>query len=410
MTQLSRRAALGSLAAAAAVAPLIPARAADTTLVIGLNLPLTGSAAAGALLIREGVQSAVDMLNDKGGVAGYRFALMVLDDATATAGQYDPAQAATNARKMVSDPTVVAAIGPENSGSGKAMSPILSRGNLATITPAATNPDLTSPKFAVQYHPAGPAVFFRTVTTDAFQGPSMVNFFQQTLKLKSVYILDDSGAYGVGLADAFEAHARATGLTVLGRDRVDPRQADYSGVFTKIKALNPDAIYCGADAQAGVKLMKQSYDVVPTTVKGGGDGFFGPELIGGAGFPAAEDWYMTVASPHVTGTAAGAPWVKAFEDKYNSQPSDYSITAYDAMLVIADAVARVAAHGPVTRAAMRDAIASAKVQTLQGEVSFDENGDLASRTVSIFQIKQDPAYPPPDVVHNYRYIGVAPEV
>jgi hypothetical protein len=45
---------------------------------------------------------------------------MVLDDGTVTAGQYDPAQAAVNARKMVSDRLVVAAVGPQNSGCGKA--------------------------------------------------------------------------------------------------------------------------------------------------------------------------------------------------------------------------------------------------------------------------------------------------
>jgi 2-oxoglutarate-Fe(II)-dependent oxygenase superfamily protein len=67
-------------------------------------------------------------------------AAVQLDDGTATAGQYDPAQAATNARKMVSDKEVVAAIGPQMSGSGKAMSPILSQGDLATITPSSTNP------------------------------------------------------------------------------------------------------------------------------------------------------------------------------------------------------------------------------------------------------------------------------
>ena len=409
MLPLSRRAALAGLTASSML-PSLAANADGKTLVVGLDLPLTGAAADGANLVRYGVETAVATLNDKGGIAGYRFALLTLDDATATAGQYDPAQAATNARKMVSNPAVIAAIGPENSGSGKAMSPILSQGNLATITPSATNPDLTSPKFAAQYHPAGPAVFFRTVTTDAYQGPSMANFFFETLKLKSVFILDDSGAYGVGLADAFESHARTVGLTVLGRDRVDPRQADYSGIFTKIKGLNPDAVYAGADAQAGVKLIKQSYDIIPTLAKGGGDGFFGPELLSGAGFPAIEGWYVTIASPHMTGAPDVAPWVKAFEAKYGRQPSDYAITAYDAMLVIADAVERVAKIGPVTRAAVRDAIASAKVQTLQGEVSFDENGDLASRTVSIFQVKQDAAYPPTDVVHNYKYIGVAPQV
>ena len=56
------------------------------------------------------------------------------------------------------------------SGSGKAMAPLLSQGNLATVTPSSTNPDLTDPKFAEQYRPAGKAIYFRTVTTDAYPG------------------------------------------------------------------------------------------------------------------------------------------------------------------------------------------------------------------------------------------------
>ena len=162
-----------------------------------------------------------------------------MDDGTSTAGGYDPGQAATNARKMVTDPTILAALGPYNSGSGKAMSPILSAAGLAIITPCSTNPDITDPKFAQVYRPAGPAVYFRTVTTDAFQGPNMANYYAEVLKMPSVFVLDDSGAYGVGIADTFQAQAEKKGIKVLGRDRVDPKTADYSPVLTKIKSLGP---------------------------------------------------------------------------------------------------------------------------------------------------------------------------
>src|SRR5881398_2463775 len=203
---LSRRALVIHLPAAVIAGSFaIRAFAADKTITIGINLPLTGADAHDAELIKDGALLAIEEANAKGGVAGYKINVMVLDDGTATAGQYDPAQAATNARKMVADNSVVAAIGPQMSGSGKAMSPILSQGNLATVTPASTNPDITDPKFAGQYRPAGKAIYFRTVTTDAFQGPNMANYFADTLKVKSVYVLDDSGAYGVGIADAIGA-------------------------------------------------------------------------------------------------------------------------------------------------------------------------------------------------------------
>jgi branched-chain amino acid transport system substrate-binding protein len=78
--------------------------------------------------------------------------------------------------------------------------------------------------------------------------------------------------------------------------------------------------------------------------------------------------------------------------------------------VVLDAIDRVAKTGkPVTRAAVRDAIQSTKLKTLQGVVSFDENGDLTNRIVSIFQVHHDAKYPPDDLVHQYKYIGAAPQ-
>ncbi|MGE5270522.1 MAG: branched-chain amino acid ABC transporter substrate-binding protein [Thiohalocapsa sp.] len=408
---LSRRTAILNLSAAAVLALAAPAAiAADKTVTIGISLPLTGADAHDAELIKDGALLAIDEANAQGGVGGYKLNAMVLDDGTATAGQYDPAQAATNARKMVADSSVVAAIGPQMSGSGKAMSPILSQGNLATVTPASTNPDITNPRFKGQYRPAGKAIYFRTVTTDAFQGPNMANFFADTLHVKSVYVLDDSGAYGVGIADAFQKQAEKRGIKVLGRDQLNPKEADYTTVLTKIKSLNPDALYYGGVAQAGVKVVKQSAEILPKIIRAGGDGVYGAEILKGAGFPAAEGLYATIAAPNILDNPDAKPFVEKFAKKYGQQPENYSITAYDAALVIIDAIKRVAASGKeVNRANVRDAIQTSHVKTLQGEVSFDENGDITNRVISVFQIKHDPKHPADEVLRQYKYIGIAPQ-
>jgi branched-chain amino acid transport system substrate-binding protein len=409
---LTRREAVQLIAMTAAAVTLagVAAQAADAAIKIGLDLSLTGADAESAARIRNGALMAFEELNARRELPGYTLEPLILDDGTATAGQYDPAQAATNARKMVSDKAVVAAIGPMMSGAGKAMAPILSQGNLATITPSSTNPDITSPKFAGEYRPAGKAIYFRTVTTDAFQGPNLANYFADKLKVQSVYVLDDSGAYGVGIADAFQKRAEEKGIKVLGRDRLDPKAADYTTILTKIKALNPDALYYGGVSQAGVKLAKQSYDVLPKVIKGGGDGMYSAEMLSAAGFPAADGWYATIASPHTTEDKVADAWVKQYQAKYGMAPSDYAITAYDAALVIADAVKRVIADGKdVNRDTVRDYIQTAKVNTLQGTVAFDINGDLRDRTISVFQIKKDSNYSADDMVHQYHYIGVAPQ-
>ena len=403
-------AAILGLASVAGIVGSPSLEAQQKTIKVGIVVPLTGADAEGAIRIRNGAMIAIDEANAKGGVAGYTIEVVTLDSGTATAGQYDPAQAATNAKKLVTDPMVVANIGPEMSGEGKAMAPILSEADLATITPSSTNPDITDPKFAAQFKPKGRAIYFRTVTTDAFQGPNMANFYAAILKVKSIYILDDSGAYGVGIADAFQHQVEKNGIKVLGRDQLNPKEADYTTILTKIKAMKPDALYYGGVAQAGVKLAKQAHDIIPDMIKGGGDGVQGASFLKGGGFPAVDGWYSTNAGPHVVEDPAAADWVKKFTTKYGKGPVDYSITAYDGALVVLDAIKRVVESGkPLDRSSVREAMQSTNLKTLQGVVAFDENGDIKDRTVSVYQYKHDPKHPDDDLIHQQQYLGAAPQ-
>jgi branched-chain amino acid transport system substrate-binding protein len=406
-----RRRALATIFGAAALGALLPpgrTRAEDRTITIGITLPLTGSGAEDAVNILHGAMLAIEQANEAGGISGHQIQVQTLDNGTATAGQYDPAQAAVNARKLVSDKSVVGVIGPMNSGSGKAQSAIYSQANLATITPSSTNPDLSDPKFAGIYRPAGLPIYFRTVTTDAFQGPNMANYMADTLKVKSVF---DSGAYGVGLADAFAAQASKRGIAVLGRDRVDPLASDYTALLTRIKGLNPQALYCGSSALAGIKLVKQSYDIMPNMLKAGGDGLHQASILSGAGFPASEGWYSTIAAPHMLDDKILQPWIESYVKRWGNQPADYALTAYDAALVLLAAIKSVAESGkPINRVAVRDAIQAGHVSTLQGEITFDGNGDMTSRVVSVFQVRYDPKYPANDVIHQFKFVGIAPTI
>jgi branched-chain amino acid transport system substrate-binding protein len=410
MPHISRRNSF-RLLGSAALAPALArsAFAQEKTLTIGLSFPLTGSIALQAGQARDAIVYAIDEANEKGGVGGYKLRTLILDDASPTTGQYDPALAATNARKMVNDQAVVAAVGPLNSGSAKAMCPIFSQAGMATISGSATNPDLNDPKFAQIYRPAGLPIFFRTVTTDAYQGPNFANYVTEVLKLQKVVVLDDGGAYGVGMADAFARQAAAKGMTVLIRDRLDPLNADYTAVLTRAKSLGTQALYYGGDPLAGAKVVKQSYDILPDIAKGGGDGVHTPDMLTGGAMPAIQGWYATSAASHVLDEPNVRPWVEKFIAKTGKNPADYSITYYDATQVVLDAIRRVAESGkPVNRASVRDAIQATKLNTIQGEISFDANGDLNSKVVSIFQVQYDAKFPIGDVVHQFKYVGVAP--
>jgi branched-chain amino acid transport system substrate-binding protein len=232
----------------------------------------------------------------------------------------------------------------------------------------------------------------------------------QTLKTKTIYILDDSSAYGVGLANAFENQAKKNGMTVFGHDQLDPKAADYMTILTKIKAIGPEALYYGGTSLAGSKLGKQSYDVIPNVIKAGGDGVFSAALLKAVGFPAMDGWYTTMASPYIAENADVQPWIERYTAKFGHGSSAYSFTSYDAMLIILDAIKRVAESGqPVNHDTVRDAIQEANVKTLQGVVSFDENGDVKNKVISVFQCRHRAEFADDDVLRQYKYIGVAPQ-
>jgi branched-chain amino acid transport system substrate-binding protein len=371
-----------------------------SSIVIGINLPFTGADAADAVNLRDGALMAIDEINVLGGIAGkIMIQPLVKDDGTVAAGQYDPAQAATNTKQFVAEPSVMAIVGPQMSGSGKAMSPIASDASLMIITPSSTNPDITDPNFASQYRPSGKAIYFRTVTTDAFQGPYMANYAATNLGIKSVYILDDTGAYGEGIANSFEAQARNKGINVLGRDKLNPKESDYTTILTKVKAMNPDALYYGGVQQAAVKLAKQAYDIMPNLPKLGGDGVYSVSFPEDAG-RAADNWYATIAAPDSVDEPQAQDWVAKYKSKFGTSPQAYALTAYNAVLVIDDTITRLLTDGmPITRENVRDYAQATNLNTLQGLISFDDNGDLNEKVISIFQVKDG----------KYQYIGTAPQ-
>ena len=123
-------AAFAGVAAVAGAGGIVSVQAQQKTVKLGMTLPLTGADADDAGKIQHGFQIAIDEANAKGGVAGYKIDVVTYDSGTATAGQYDPAQAATNTKKLISDPMIVANLGPVMSGEGKAMTPILSEADL----------------------------------------------------------------------------------------------------------------------------------------------------------------------------------------------------------------------------------------------------------------------------------------
>ncbi len=189
-------------------------------------------------------------------------------------------------------------------------------------------------------------------------------------------------------------------MKVIGRDRLDPKEADYKTILTKIKGVNPDALYYGGVMQAAAKLAPQAFEVIPKAIKAGSDGVYDLSWPKQSGKEAVEGWFCSQASPELVTSPKVEAWVTKFKKEMKREPTNYAITAYDAVYVIADSIERTAKAGkPLNRSNLRDAIQATKLSSLQGPIAFDANGDILTRTVSIYQWRDG----------EIKYVAVAPE-
>lgn len=372
--------------AAPTQAPPPPTKAPPKVIKIGIHAFLSGPDSIGSLTIFNGAVLAVEQANKQNLLPGYTLEYKMLDDTTPTTGQADPAQAATNARTFIGDPAFLFAIGPQFSGLNKATAPIYSQAGMVNISPSATNPDLTDPKFAADLRPGGKPGFMRVCATDALQSPGIANYAYKELKVRKVYIIDDGAAFGVGTADVFEARAKAKGMEVLGRDRVDPNAADYATLLTKVAKLGPDAIFYGGHTQAGAKLAVQMKSAMPKVIGLSTDGIAGADFVKAAG-AAGEGWYVTQAAPNLEAIPAAGQFVKDFTARFNTPPVAYSGLAYDAANIGLNALKGLIQAGkPLTRENLRDAILATKdFPGVTGPITFDANGDRVQKLITIWQ-------------------------
>ena len=102
--------------------------------------------------------------------------------------------------------------------------------------------------------------------------------------------------------------------------------------------------------------------------------------------------------------------MKRFKAAFKLAPDDYSICSYDGTMAIVQAVGKVvAAKQPINRSNVRTAMAGLSIKSLQGNISFDQYGDLKTKVISVFQADKNDAFPMDDSSHQYRYISVAPQ-
>ena len=291
---------------------------------IGVLYPKTGQYAEYGRLFEQGIDLAVEKVNSEGGVQGAQLGVKYFDT------QSDPKQSAAVAPKLVADESIIVVIGDYSSPSSKAASPAFQQAGLVHYGFNNSAPDFVS---------TGDYVWSPSFATDSLM-PAWADAVADSgaKKISVVYIENDWGKQAFGF---FETQAKARGIEIAYTSAYPAAGTDdYSPILIKARDAEPDAI-----VQIGYGEGGQIVNTLRDTLGYTGPFFGGqntPEFLNVAGENAEGDiitGYFTVNStdPLVS------EFVADFRAKYNTDPGDFNITAYQAVIDLAYGINKTSA-------------------------------------------------------------------
>ncbi len=346
----------------------VPAYAAET-IVIGMDIPLTGDIPDVGESTKEAAEMYKKQIDDTGGIDinGEKYTVeFVYDDNESKAES-----AVKAATKLITEEEVLAIIGPQSSKQAVPAGEVCNNFATPMISPWSTNPNTTLNRPYV----------FRGCFLDPFQGPVLAKFATKQFGAKKAAVLYDIASdYPKGLAEFFkkafeEIHGPGS---VVAFESFTTKDVDFSAQLTNI-------INSGAD----VLFIPQYYNEIPLIVKQakslgwtkpfiGSDSWGSGDLMGLCGDDCKGQFFSTHYSP-VGAKGATKEFIDSYTKMYGKTPNDVAALTWDSIGVLVEAVKQAGGlTGDVKkdRAAVKDALAKLQdFKGITGTMNFTAEGD-----------------------------------
>src|SRR6202789_3214018 len=332
------------------------ARAEDSTIKIGMVLPVTGPAADSGKYALTGAKIALDRVNKAGGVLSRQLDLLTEDDQTTNPG------AVLAFSKLAAQPDIVAFLGPVRSTQNHAIANDI----LKTAKPfcfGGTDPALTK---------MGNPWMIRFRPNDSYSGRVIASYGVETLGKKNWALVHSTDAFGTSGNKLLAGALDRLGAKV-ATDQGYPNQSqDFTPVVLAIKSSGADIIGSYFTYENDEAIFARQLKQLGVTIP----------WVGSASTVAAAT--LKLAGPAVWGTYAVAdyatdssPEAKEFAKLYaavSSAPPDLqSAWPYDAIGGLAVGINKAGSTDP---GKIRDAILSIRgYKGAEGEYNFDQFGD-----------------------------------
>ena len=308
------------------------------TVKIGGNFELTGNVATYGSSMNNGAQLAVEQ---KGKLLDKELKYVSYDNKS------DKTEVASVAKKLASE-KVVGVVGPATTGDASVSIPVNEQAKIPTVFPATTGDGVT-----LKNAEDASSVYeyiYRVCFSDSYQGVVGANFVHKKFGNAKVAILQDTGNdYSKGLADAFEKTYTDSkiGGTVVTREYYQSKDTDFQAVLTTLKSKDFDVLYVPGYYEEVGLIIKQAREMGITQPIVGGDGLSSDKLAALAGSSAnLSNVYYTSHFSTLSDDADVQAFVKAYKEKYGTNPDTFAALSYDATQLLMKAIETAGSTDP----------------------------------------------------------------
>lgn len=311
----------------------------------------------------RGATAAVEAVNASGGISGRRVALLSVGGAGSTKARV----ALQAAESLAAIPAVLGVIGHVNSAASLAASQVYNARHVVQIAPTSSTP---------VYSSAGP-YSFRLVGSDVHQGAFLANIVLSRNPRPRTAILFVNDDYGRPLRGVVAEHLKRGGLAPV-YDAPFIEGADMrtrAEMIAAVARARPDLLLWIGRSYEYVPIMDTLKKALPNVEVIAGDGFSGGYVthdslhrLDGVSYVRLVDW------------SRPAPALRQLRARYLregwGEPADQAVLAYDAVLVLSEAVRNAGTSRDAIREWLeRVGTGVPPVQGLSGPIAFLPNGD-----------------------------------
>jgi branched-chain amino acid transport system substrate-binding protein len=331
---------------------------------IGASLPLTGDFAEPGEAARKGYEVWMEEINKAGGLLGRPVEMVIKDD------QSDQNLVVTDYNALIEQDRVDLLLGTFSSLLNIPASAVAERAQMVYVEPAGGSPDMFNRGF--EY------LFFAQQATAPHQADLFVEWVTSLPEAErpktAAYVAADD-PFGAPVAEGIQEKLEAAGIETLYSEIYPPETVNFDAIASAIGSRRPDLLAQGsAGLQDGVNLI--------TALSAAG---FSPKQFFQASTPSFADQYSDAigidntegiffaVSYHVDAETPGnAEFLEAYRAKFDEDPAEDAADAYAAAQVLQAAVEAVGSIED--QAALKDWLHENSVETILGELSWDETG------------------------------------